>query len=70
MLSLCSMPEDLPSPDLIRNEMERIYTEMSPADIPWNIESPPRQLVDLVESGQVALCKTIDVGCGAGNHAI
>jgi SAM-dependent methyltransferase len=50
--------------------MERIYTEMSPADIPWNIESPPGQLVDLVESGQVRPCRTIDVGCGAGNQAI
>jgi SAM-dependent methyltransferase len=50
--------------------MERIYTEMSPADIPWNIESPPGQLVDLVASGQVQPCRTIDLGCGAGNHAI
>lgn len=50
--------------------MERIYTEMSPADIPWNIESPPGQLVDLVASGQVQPCRAIDVGCGAGNYAI
>jgi SAM-dependent methyltransferase len=64
------MSEPVPIPDSIRDEMERIYTEMSPADIPWNMEDPPRQLVDLVESRQVAPCRTIDVGCGAGNYAI
>ena len=64
------MVEEIPLPDSVRDEMERIYTEMSPADIPWNIESPPGQLVDLVASGQVQPCRTIDVGCGAGNQAI
>jgi SAM-dependent methyltransferase len=64
------MSDNLPLPDSIRDEMERIYTEMSPAEIPWNIESPPRQLVDLVESSQVRPCKTIDLGCGAGNYAV
>ena len=64
------MSDKLPSPRSVRDEMERIYTEMSLADIPWNIESPPGQLVDLVASGQVQPCRTIDVGCGAGNQAI
>ena len=64
------MSEDIPLPDSIRDEMERIYSEMSPADIPWNMDEPPQQLVDLVESGQVATCRTIDVGCGAGNYAV
>lgn len=32
------MPEDVPSPDSIRDEMERIYSEMSPVEIPWNTE--------------------------------
>jgi len=64
------MSDNVPSPNSVRDEMERIYSEMLPADIPWNIDSPPRELVDLVESGQVKPCKTIDVGCGAGNYAI
>lgn len=55
---------------MIRDEMEKIYSEIPPAEIPWNIESPPDALVQLVESGQVHPCKTLDVGCGAGNYAI
>ena len=47
------MSENVPGPRSVRDEMERIYTEMSPAEIPWNIESPPGQMVDLMESGQV-----------------
>jgi 2-polyprenyl-3-methyl-5-hydroxy-6-metoxy-1,4-benzoquinol methylase len=64
------MSENLPSLGATRDEIKRIYTEMSPAEIPWNIESPPRQLVDRVASGQVPPCKTIDLGGGAGNYAI
>ena len=43
------MPEDVPSPDSTRDEMDRIYTEMSPVEIPWNVESPPQELISLVE---------------------
>ena len=59
-----------PNSGSIRGQMDRIYTEMSPADIPWNIQSPPKALVELVQSGQVLPCKAIDIGCGAGNYAI
>ena len=55
---------------MIRDQMEKIYSETPPADIPWNIESPPKALVELVEAGQVQPCKAIDLGCGAGNYAI
>ena len=55
---------------MIRDQMEKIYGETPPADIPWNIESPPKALVDLIETGQVQPCKTIDMGCGAGNYPI
>lgn len=54
----------------IRDQMERIYSETPPADIPWNVELPPMALTELVESGQVQPCKTIDLGCGAGNYSI
>jgi SAM-dependent methyltransferase len=43
---------------------------MSLKDIPWNIEEPPRALVELLESGKVKPCKAVDFGCGAGNYAI
>lgn len=51
-------------------EMDRIYRNIPLEEIPWNIETPPDALVELVESGKVEPCKTIDLGCGAGNYAI
>ena len=51
-------------------EMEKIYRNMSPGEIPWNIETPPNAIVELCESRKVKPCKTIDLGCGAGNYAI
>jgi len=53
-----------------KDEMEKIYGKMSLDEIPWNMEIPPEALVDLVESGKVKACKTIDLGCGAGNYAL
>ncbi|MGD0952756.1 MAG: class I SAM-dependent methyltransferase [Methanotrichaceae archaeon] len=52
------------------NEMDKIYRTMSLEEIPWNIETPPKALVDLIGSGKVKPCKAIDLGCGAGNYAI
>jgi len=69
-LSLATMSYQGPTPDAIRDDMERVYTEIPPADIPWNIESPPRELISLVEAGHVRPCSAIDLGCGAGNYAI
>lgn len=51
-------------------EMDRIYKNIPLEEIPWNIETPPEALVKLVDSGEVKPCKTIDMGCGAGNYAI
>ena len=50
--------------------MERIYRKIPLNEIPWNIETPPDVLVELVDSGKVKPCKTIDLGCGTGNYAI
>lgn len=50
--------------------MDNIYRNMPPEEIPWNIETPPDVLVQLVESGEVKPCKTIDFGCGTGNYVI
>src|SRR5512139_2884718 len=54
----------------LRNVMQRIYGELSPGDIPWNCDTPPRQLVELVASGRVRPCAAVDLGCGAGNYAV
>jgi SAM-dependent methyltransferase len=53
-----------------RIRMDEIYKNMSLEEIPWNIETPPELLVDLVDSGKVQPCKAVDLGCGAGNYAI
>jgi SAM-dependent methyltransferase len=52
------------------NEIDKIYRNMRPDEIPWNIGAPPDALLELVESGKVKPCKTIDLGCGTGNYAI
>jgi len=51
-------------------KMDRIYKSIPLEEIPWNIETPPDALAELVDSGKVKPCKTIDLGCGAGNYAI
>lgn len=53
-----------------KNKMEKIYRETPPEEIPWNVETPPKELVQLIERGKVKPCKAIDLGCGAGNYAI
>ena len=50
--------------------MDRIYRKTPLDEIPWNLERPPDVLVELVDSGKVKPCKTIDLGCGTGNYAI
>jgi len=51
-------------------DIDRIYQKIPLDKIPWNSETPPDALVELVHSGKVQPCKTIDLGCGAGNYAI
>jgi len=50
--------------------MDRIYRNTPLEEIPWNIETPPDVLVELIENGKVKPCKAIDFGCGTGNYAI
>ena len=37
--------------------------------MPWEM-GPREELVDLVESGRIAPCRAIDLGCGTGSNAI
>jgi len=53
-----------------RIDMDSLYRNRPLEQIPWNIESPPDALVELVKSGKVRICKAIDLGCGAGHYAI
>lgn len=50
--------------------MEEIYKNTPLDQIPWNIETPPAALVELVESGKVRPCRAADLGCGVGNFAV
>lgn len=54
----------------LKEQMDTIYQELSRDDIPWNLESPPDLLVELVESQWVLPCDAVDLGCGAGNYAM
>jgi SAM-dependent methyltransferase len=51
-------------------ETDEIYRNVRLTEIPWNTETPPDAIVQLVNSGKIKPCKTIDLGCGAGNYAI
>ncbi|HAS55475.1 MAG: methyltransferase type 12 [Nitrospirae bacterium GWC2_57_13] len=55
---------------MLYSDMDEIYRTMDQEKIPWNIEEPPQVLVELVESGRVAPCRALDLGCGAGNYAV
>ena len=50
--------------------MDKIYRDVPLEDIPWVLEIPPDALTQLVESGKVKPCKSVDLGCGTGNYAI
>jgi cyclopropane fatty-acyl-phospholipid synthase-like methyltransferase len=51
-------------------ETDEIYRNVPLKEIPWNIKTPPDVIVQLIGSGKIKPCKTIDLGCGAGNYAI
>ena len=54
----------------LKDQMDRIYRELLPGDIPWNIDDPPDALKELVDSGRVTPCDAVDLGCGTGNYAV
>ena len=39
-------------------------------EIPWEIQQPPSELVELVATGSIKPCKTLDIACGTGNYAL
>ena len=51
-------------------DIDRIYRDVPLDKIPWNSETPPEALVTPVKSGKISPCRTVDLGCGAGNYAI
>jgi SAM-dependent methyltransferase len=53
-----------------QTRIDDLYKNTPLEEIPWNSETPPELLVELVDSGKVHPCKAVDLGCGAGNYAI
>jgi len=54
----------------LREQMDKIYRDMPPEDIPWNLTEPPGLLVRAVKTGKIKPCQAVDLGCGAGNYAV
>ncbi|MBK3517661.1 class I SAM-dependent methyltransferase [Carboxylicivirga marina] len=51
------------------HQMDHIYKNIPLNKIPWNMERPPKALLDLVANKNIVPCKTIDLGCGLGHYA-
>jgi SAM-dependent methyltransferase len=51
-------------------DIDDIYRNLPPEDIPWNRPELPEPLRELLESGDVLPCRAVEFGCGMGNHAI
>jgi len=54
----------------LKKQMDAIYREFALDDIPWNVETPPNDLTDLIESRWILPCDAADLGCGVGNYTL
>ncbi len=52
-----------------KNHWEKVY-QMPLAQIPWEIEGPPAELLWAIKTGGLKPCKALDVACGTGNYSI
>lgn len=53
---------------MIKEQMNKIYSSKDLDNIPWNVETPPVIIQDLISSKILSPCKIIELGCGAGNY--
>jgi SAM-dependent methyltransferase len=51
-------------------DIDDIYRNLAPEDIPWNRPELPAPLRELLEGGDVLPCRAVEFGCGMGKHAI
>lgn len=49
---------------------DRIYHSHRPECLPWELSKPRQVLAELVDSGRVLPCRTLDLCCGAGTNPI
>ncbi len=52
---------------MLKDKMEKIYSSMTPDEIPWHLDTSPEILRHLVETGRIPPCRVIELGCGTGN---
>lgn len=43
--------------------------DMPLENIPWEIKDPPKELVEIIETGQIHGGKALDIACGTGNYS-
>ena len=53
---------------MIKEQMNKTYSSKDLNDVPWNIETPPAIIQDLLRSTILYPCKIIELGCGVGNY--
>ncbi|MFH1802782.1 MAG: class I SAM-dependent methyltransferase [archaeon] len=51
-----------------KQAFEKAYGESK--ETPWTETEPPKELMDLIETGKIKPCKVLDVGCGEGLYSI
>ena len=56
--------------DIRQVDMDKVYKKTPLEKIPWNYETPPEPLVELIKNEIIKPCKIIDLGCGTGNYCI
>jgi SAM-dependent methyltransferase len=55
---------------MIKDQMEHIYKNVPLDKIPWNLETIPKILKQLIESKKIGPCKSLEMGCGTGQYVI
>lgn len=51
-------------------DWDRVYREYPLEELPWEIGTPRKTLVDLVENGRIKQCKALGICCGAGTNTV
>ncbi len=51
-------------------DIDDIYRNLAPEDIPWNRPELPEPLLELLDGGAIAPCRAVEFGCGMGKHSI
>lgn len=55
---------------MIKEQMDKIYSDVPLDQIPWNAPIPPKILQQAIETNVPEHGNIIDLGCGTGNYAI